>query len=379
MEILCLSSVYTNWRGIVGNYITLCFFALALLMNVSIGVCVVTIRSNLNQASFFLAKFFTANFLVTFSQVYNTLIQLHGDMTCTHRVMGYLTHQIGLTMSSSSLLVLVLAFYKHVKRRMITIEMKMKILKRAIAAQIILDTISISLICVPLISAFKYTFFIGIGFDLTLHLLLIAACCLVKHAVENVMVGSMSTVNLITMKKTFRFLKPTIWMTAIPRILYIFVQLVPVFLRPDQRRGAFLPLRWIGLSYYISFVILPIVVARRNEDIQRCVSGLYSACENWIISRYRKRISNKTHPLEAEKEEKDSPVAVNSEMASYQNQSGGQRMKVSNSNSGKAVELNKTQQDTTSDQVNMIGSSNFRDLVERLLKIRCHGLRRLSV
>ena len=51
--------------------------------------------------------------LVLPNQVYNILIQMYGTMTCVNRIVCFLTHQIGLTTSSSSLLILVTAFYKH--------------------------------------------------------------------------------------------------------------------------------------------------------------------------------------------------------------------------------------------------------------------------
>ena len=91
----------------------------------------------------------------------------------------------------------------------------------------------------------------------------------------------MSASNAIMMEQTFKFLKPTIWVTAIPRILYLSINVVPVFLPPPLKKEWFLPSRWAGLSYYVSFIILPIVVALNHEDIKRKVIAIYiSGCHS---------------------------------------------------------------------------------------------------
>ena len=58
----------------------------------------------------------------------------------------------------------------------------------------------------------------------------------------------MSATNAIMMQQTFRFLKPAIWVTAIPRIFYIMINLVPAFLTPEEQQKSFLFIRWTGLS-----------------------------------------------------------------------------------------------------------------------------------
>ena len=61
-----------------------------------------------------------------------------GTMSCANRVVCYLTHQIGMTMSSSSLLVLVAAFYNHMvcTKKVLTTTMKTQIRRQAIIAQV---------------------------------------------------------------------------------------------------------------------------------------------------------------------------------------------------------------------------------------------------
>lgn len=68
-----------------------------LIFSALIGYCVFTISSNSKSklSNMFLLKFFAANILVNFSQMYNVLVQMYGTMTCTNRVACYLTHQIG--------------------------------------------------------------------------------------------------------------------------------------------------------------------------------------------------------------------------------------------------------------------------------------------
>ena len=52
-------------------------------------------------------------------------------------------------------------------------------------------------------------------------MLLIVVCWFVKYAMNKALQGAMSASNAIMMEQTLRFLKPTIWVTAIPRIFYI--------------------------------------------------------------------------------------------------------------------------------------------------------------
>ena len=79
--LLCLSPVYTKWRGEVGDIVVLCFFSLAFIINASVGFCVirVSLKSTSKLSNCFLAKFFAANMLVTFSQVIISLAKKESD------------------------------------------------------------------------------------------------------------------------------------------------------------------------------------------------------------------------------------------------------------------------------------------------------------
>ena len=78
-----------------------------------------------------------------FAQVFTVCVHLFDQMSCVNKVIIFLSHQIGITMSSSSLLVMVRAFYWHViaKNRVLTTLMKSRILRRAIIMQIAVDLV----------------------------------------------------------------------------------------------------------------------------------------------------------------------------------------------------------------------------------------------
>ena len=66
------------------------------------------------------------------------VVVVTGMMSCANRVFIYLSHQIGLTISSSSLLILVTSFYKHLvtSKKVLTTSMKLQIRRKAILAQV---------------------------------------------------------------------------------------------------------------------------------------------------------------------------------------------------------------------------------------------------
>ena len=76
MLYICLTPVYGNWRGDIGNYVVLVFFLLALFVNLVVGACTAFMRTDSKLSKCFLIKFFVANILVTISQSYNTLVQM---------------------------------------------------------------------------------------------------------------------------------------------------------------------------------------------------------------------------------------------------------------------------------------------------------------
>ena len=77
-----------------------------------------------------------------------------------------------------------------------------------------------------------------------------------------------------------RFLKPTIWVTAIPRIFYLCVQFLPALLSVKAVNESFIARRWIGMAYYTSFIILPVVVAMRNEEIRQIIGN---CTDTWFM------------------------------------------------------------------------------------------------
>ena len=86
-------------------------------------------------------KWFIGNKIFVW-QVYASSLHLLDQMSCVNKHIIFLSHQIGITMSSSSLLVMIKAF-EHVigKNHVLTVQMKSRLLKYSILLQLIVDMV----------------------------------------------------------------------------------------------------------------------------------------------------------------------------------------------------------------------------------------------
>ena len=82
MDVVCVSPVYTNWRGDAGNYVFIVSFTVAFLVNVVVCGAVLAMKTNSKLSKYFLTKYLAANTMVVLSQMAHAAIHLFGRFVC---------------------------------------------------------------------------------------------------------------------------------------------------------------------------------------------------------------------------------------------------------------------------------------------------------
>ena len=120
--------------------------------------------------------------------MYNSGVHLTEDgMHCTHTLILYLTHQMGLLASTTSLLVMIAAFFCYLKQdQSVAPERQDWVFRRAVIGQVAIDAVGLLLICLPLIpNEFSIQgktnlFYYGLGYDILANVVLVAICVAVQ-------------------------------------------------------------------------------------------------------------------------------------------------------------------------------------------------------
>ena len=109
-------------------------------------------KTNSKVSKIFLAKYFAGNIMAAFAQVFGCAIMIRNRrLTCTVKAVCYLSHQIGMVVSLTSLLVLTWSHYNYVnKRYFITPVEERRILRKSVVAAFLLDIIGITFVCIPI-------------------------------------------------------------------------------------------------------------------------------------------------------------------------------------------------------------------------------------
>ena len=189
---------------------------------------------------------------------------------------------------------MIAAFFCYLKQdQSVAPERQDWVFRRAVIGQVAIDAVGLLLICLPLIpNEFSIQgktnlFYYGLGYDILANVVLVAICVAVQfHLRRLTTFEAVQTRNdAPTMRKIFSLLKPTIWASAVPRMLYIVLQFIPLGLSPVEKRDSLIARKWIGLSYYVSFVILPVLIAVKGEEIQKTIKAFaYKASQFYSAS-----------------------------------------------------------------------------------------------
>ena len=305
LQIVCSLDNFDDWRGLEGTYFIACLFSVVIIFNIVLLTCVIAMKTNSKVSKIFLAKYFAGNIMAAFAQVYGCTIMIkHRKLTCVEKAVCYFSHQIGLMVSLTSLLVLTLSHYNYLtKRHFITPLDERRILRKSVLAAFLLEIIGIAFVCIPIFYHHKISLGLSLSFLLGVQIFNIGTCCFVQWKVLRR--RSVFRFNIMRLKMSFGYLNPVIWATTVPRIIFVFLQ-YPLYydvLIPKKILG--IAARWIGISYFISFIILPILIIVKNQEIRKT----FVKFAEWIIS-INARAQQRNLQICERTEEMSAPVAV---------------------------------------------------------------------
>ena len=101
------------------------------------------------------------------------------------------------------------------------------------------------------------------------------------------------------MKRTFSFLVPTVWASAVPRLIYHALQFVPMVVGTED---CLLVVRWCSMCYYVSFLVLPIIVTKKNKQIRKNMDDFVGRVQILLKLKRSTRSSTELH-IESEDEQ----------------------------------------------------------------------------
>ena len=273
MKWICSSSIYLYWRGEIGNYLLLVLFILTVVINIVVGILAMNIKQKQGKLpTYLLIKLFCGNILLAGSQVFITYLRLCKKMTCQAKLISYVLHQYGMLTGSTGLLVMIITHYRHVvKDYVMTPAEKVALRNKAIICQISLDIIGGFFISIPIYWERRIAFGVTLIFEVIVNALLIVYCWRDRKALTN----QFNLPHMVTytnqLKKSFNYLQPTIWLTASLRIYYIVVSIIPGTMTKGQEAYMNIPFRWAAMVHYLTFFLMPIVIAVKKEEIRKLI------------------------------------------------------------------------------------------------------------
>ena len=265
MDVVCsLSNFEKNWRGTAGAYLIVCVFSIITLVNIVLLICVTIMKTSSKPSKYFLAKYLVGNILVCSSQVYGCVLLIAiNNSDCTKKVIIYFSHQSGLIFSLTSLTVLTVAHYKYLTLRFfITPRLDNRILRYSVVAVIALDMIGAIFISIPIFHPEKISIGLSLSFFLILQICLVGICCFIQNQVTHR--TNQCRFNAIVVKRSFGYLKATIWTTVVPRVGWNVIQYLTYYNVVTNLALA----RWFGISYLMSFIILPVLIIVKSKEIR---------------------------------------------------------------------------------------------------------------
>ena len=279
LQIVCSLKNFDDWRGLEGTYFIVFLFSVVIIFNIVLLTCVIAMKTNSKVSKIFLAKYFAGNIMAAFCQVFGCIIMIRNrKLTCIEKTVCYFSHQIGLMVSLTSLLVLTLSHYNYLsKRYFITPVEDRRILQKSVVTAFALDIIGIAFVCIPLFYHQKISIGLSLSFLLGVQIFNIGTCCFVKWKV--LLRRRQFRFNILRLKMSFRYLKPVLWATTVPRICFILLQYLLYYDVLIPKKTLNTAARWIGMSYSISFMILPVLIIVKNQDIRKSFAKLVE----WII------------------------------------------------------------------------------------------------
>lgn len=261
-SIICESQSYQEWRGEVVNILLVIVFLVAIALNITFGLMIAygRIRNKGNTRTLLIIlEVVLGNLFVAGAQLFNTLIRLYSTYQCYQKIIFYLTHQIGMQLTSSAILALTYLNYLMVSQNLPTTQTtSVNVVSKLLCQQGISIIIGVFFILLPTIIESKFSFVVSLFYETILGFISILVCRKCKK--------ELSLLNQYELEYTDKLKKDEYIVRIFALIttsLKLFTVVLNVVIASNKLSfQALIALKFASTSLYLFPCILPIVYFR---------------------------------------------------------------------------------------------------------------------